>query len=102
MTDLAPVGSWLALLSALLAGPIGLALAALIRAIAKSVNDNNRGQNQMLEGLRADMDQVLSKAGLESIAPKPPPQPRLKRRTGGPRWPTPLPFFPPDIKKPGG
>lgn len=110
MNEVAPnvehYATWIALLSALLTGPIGYAVARWINARAEtqaqSVADNNRGQNQMLEGLRADMDQVLGKAGLESVAPKPPPAPRAKRTTGRVRLATPLPFFPPNTTKPGG
>lgn len=92
-------GAWIGLITALVGGPIGIALARFFLALAESLSNNNRGQNQMLEGLRADQDQILAKLKLESVAPTPPPAPRPKRATGRIRLPTPLPFFPPEIKK---
>lgn len=88
--------SWIALISAVLLGPLGIALARYLSALAESLGNNNRGQNQMLQGLRDDQDQILAKLKLESVAPKPPPAPRPKSKTlGGSTHPTPLPFFPP-------
>ena len=87
------------LIAAVLA-PLAAAAAMYLRAMARNLGDNNRGQNAAIRR----MEDALRKGGLP-VEPPPPAPPRRTRRESRfyPRAVTPLPFWPveqPDDKEP--
>jgi hypothetical protein len=77
------------LIGAVLA-PLAAALAMYVRAVARNLGDNNRGQNAALQR----MEDAMRKSGLP--VEEPPPAPRRAKRESRfyPRSVTPLPFAP--------
>jgi hypothetical protein len=85
--------------------PLATALAALVRAMAKSLYANNRGQNAALEQIQADMAALKAERDAvprmlpDTYPTTPPPVPRRRKPATlaeklWPRAVTPLPFYP--------
>jgi hypothetical protein len=85
------IGQIIAIVGACLT-PIALAFATYVRALAKNLGDNNRGQNAALQR----MEDGLRKGGVPVPPPPPAPMPRRAKRPSvfHPRAVTPLPFKP--------
>lgn len=88
-------GQVIALIGAILV-PLAGALATWLRAVAKNLYDNNRGQNAALLTLQKELAEIKKASGLPaSPPPTPPPTRRAKRESRFyPRAVTPLPFHP--------